>query len=107
MATKRGFKPYFGWLAFLLVPIVIPLALIGGLLGRPARRTPGELISLLEDFLDGTDDRAWDEFESIPLNDSSLEEIRKRAVPMGPPNANEGGLRSIISELKAIGHCSR
>ncbi len=67
----------------------------------PKRRTPQEVVALIRDFLEGTDDWAWDNFESVPIADPYLEAIRQRAIPMGPPNADVVGLQGILAELQA------
>lgn len=67
----------------------------------PARRTPQDVMSLIRGFLEGTDESAWDDFESVPVADPYLESIRQRAIPMGPPDANRAGLRDLLAELKA------
>lgn len=65
-----------------------------------ARRTPQAIASLIEGFLEGTDEWAWDDFESVPLVDRVLEDFRLRAIPMGPPNADLQGIRNLLAELK-------
>jgi len=67
----------------------------------PTRRTPDAVASLLNGFLDGTDEWAWDDFESVPLADPFLESIRQRAIPMGPPNPDTTDLRNLLAELKS------
>ncbi len=101
MEEARGIKSWLGWTAILLIPVAVPPALIGGLFARPAARTPQEVSSLFDGFLNGTDERACDEIESVPIADPFLETIRKRAIPMGPPNADEAGLRSLMADLRA------
>jgi hypothetical protein len=66
-----------------------------------ARRTPQELATLIAGFLEGTDEWAWDDFESVPLADPFLESIRQRAIPMGPPNPNVAGIYGLLAELRA------
>jgi hypothetical protein len=67
----------------------------------PTQRTPQEVASLMRGFLEGTDEWAWDDFESVPLADPVLESIRTRAIPMGPPKADIDGLRNLLDELKS------
>ena len=99
MKTTRSCNAGLGWTAILLAPAAIPLAMLAGLFARPAARTPEQVIALLNGFLDGTDARAWDDLESVPIADPFLETIRRRAIPMGPPHADEAGLRSLLAEL--------
>jgi hypothetical protein len=101
MGTTHHLKSWLGWSAILLIPAAIPLAVLGGLFARPMPRKPEQVISLLEGFLGGTDEHAWDEIEAVPIADPFLEAIRRRAIPMGPPNANEAGLRSLLADLKS------
>jgi hypothetical protein len=91
------------WLLLGIIELAsLPAALLLGVRGPPPLgRTTREVIALLTGFLDGTDDRAWDEFESVPIADPFLESIRRRAVPMGPPNADEEGLRLLLAELRS------
>jgi hypothetical protein len=67
----------------------------------PAQRTPEDVANLIRGFLDGTDDRAWDDFESVPIADPFLEAFRQRTIPMGPPDADIVGLQGMLTELKA------
>jgi hypothetical protein len=101
MTMVDRLKPWFRWTALLLVPVALPLALIAGLLSPPARRTAQQVADLFEEYLNGTDTRAWDELESVPIADPALEAMRRRAIPMGPPNWDEAGLRDLLAELKA------
>ena len=45
---------------------------------------------------------AWDDFESVPIADPALEAIRKRAIPMGPPNADVEGILGLLDELRSL-----
>jgi hypothetical protein len=65
-----------------------------------ARRTPEDLIGMIESFLNETDEWAWDDFESVPIADPLLEAIRQRAIPMGPPDADIPGLNALLAELR-------
>lgn len=66
-----------------------------------AHRTPQQIAMLITGFLEGTNEWAWDDFESVPIADPFLESIRQRAIPMGPPSPNIAGIRSLLAELKA------
>ena len=67
----------------------------------PKRRTPREVATLITGFLEGMDDRAWDDLESVSIEDPFLESIRQRAIAMSPPNADAMGLRGLLAELKS------
>jgi len=67
----------------------------------PSQATPQEVANLIRGFLDGTNDYAWDDFESVPLADSYLESLRQRAIPMGPPGADIAAIEALLDELKA------
>lgn len=88
-------------LVILLLPVLLPAAAIAGLWEKPKQRTPQEVATLIAGFLDGTDEWAWDDFESVRIADPFLEDIRRRAVPLGPPNADVGGIRCLLAELKS------
>lgn len=66
-----------------------------------AQRTPQQIATLMTGFLEGTNEWAWDDFESVPLADPFLETIRQRAIPMGPPHPNITGIHGLLAELKA------
>ena len=67
-----------------------------------ARRTPQQIADLIHGFIDGTNVWAWDDFESVPIADPALEAIRKRAIPMGPPNADVEGILGLLDELRSL-----
>jgi hypothetical protein len=75
-----------GWLAILLTPLVLPVALVAQLLPikKTIDRTPEEVVGFIEDFLNGDGGQwDWDEFESIPITDLELEGIRELATTPG------------------------
>ena len=70
---------------------------------RGVDRTPEEVAGFLDDFVDGTGGEwDWDEFESVPINNPTLNALRKRAVILGPPHPDLEGLRSIAEEARAL-----
>jgi hypothetical protein len=86
------------------LPVLLPLALIAGLIGkgRGEPRTPAEIAGFISDFIeDSGGDWDWDEFENTPITDPKLEELRQRAIPFGPPNPDIDGLRSLLAEMRA------
>lgn len=75
-----------GWRAFLLAPIAVPLALLAGLWSRKKTvdRSANEVVGFLRDFLDNSGGQwDWDEFESVPITDPELEDIRMQATTPG------------------------
>ncbi|WP_421739708.1 hypothetical protein [Caulobacter sp.] len=75
-----------GWRAILLAPIALPLALLFGLWPgkKTVDRTANEVVGFLRDFLDNSGGQwDWDEFESVPITDPELENIRLQATTPG------------------------
>lgn len=82
-------------------------------LGLSMKRTPEEVASTIEAFVNGTGNQwAWDGFTSIRLDDPELESIRQKivALPVEFPPANprdycgEGGMermRQMARDLRA------
>src|SRR5471030_937266 len=98
----NNLRSSIGRLLFIvLLPVLLPAAAIAGLWAKPEQRTPQEVASLIAGFLDGTDEWAWDDFESVQIADPFLEDIRRRAIPLGPPNADVAVIRSLLAELKS------
>ena len=94
-----------GWAAVLLLPVLIPIALIARLWPgkKTIDRTPQDMAGFMGDLLDGTGrEWDWDEFESVPITDPELEAIRLRAFPHGPPQTNAVELRKLIVEVNAL-----
>ncbi|OYU69403.1 MAG: hypothetical protein CFE28_04940 [Alphaproteobacteria bacterium PA2] len=104
MQRSSGIK-INGWVAILLAPVLIPIALISNLWpgSRKANRTVDEVAGFLRDFIEETaGDWDWDEFECVEIADPELEKIRKRAVRAGPPNPDLNQLRALLAEVEAI-----
>ena len=98
-------KSITGWAAILLAPVAIVVALVGRALGRARSvdRTPDEVAGYLRDFLDGTGGEwDWDDFESVAITDSGLDDIRRRAALAGPPNSDVETLRRLLAETEAF-----
>ena len=92
-----------GWAAVLLLPILLPMALVAGLIGgkKTKDRTPEDVAGFIENLLDGTGGESdWDEFECVPITDPRLEAIRQRAGRAGPPNPDVEELRRLASEAR-------
>jgi hypothetical protein len=108
LQTLRGYHPQMrrarypvisGWPAVLLAPFLVPIALLAQLLpGRKTiDRTPDDVVGFIEDFLEGTGGEwDWDEFESVPITDPLLEEIRNRATTPGVE------LSDVLAEARQI-----
>jgi len=95
-----------GWAAVLLTPVAIVPALIAGVLARKRKldRTPADVAGFIRDFVEGTGGEwDWDEFESVPISDPRLDEIRLKAVQAGPPNPDLETLRLLVTAAEALG----
>lgn len=95
-----------GWAAVLLLPIALPIALIAGLWPgkKTIDRTPDDVAGFIRDFLARTGgDWDWDEFETVPITDARLDDIRRRAARAGPPNPDLEALRRLATEAEALG----
>ena len=80
-----------GWVAIVLAPLVLPLALLASIFSKPAKRTPAEVAGFIRDFIEGTgSDWDWDDFTSVRLADPKLEEIRRHADMIALPVTPEG-----------------
>lgn len=105
-AMQRGSgKAITGWAAVLLAPVLIPIAIIAGLLPgkKTVDRTPEDVVGYLTDFLEGAGGEwDWDDFECVPITDPDLDDIRRRAVIAGPPNVDVAALRLLISEAAVV-----
>lgn len=76
-----------GWAAILLVPFLLPAALIAAVWPgrRTVDRTAEDVAGFIGDFIDGSGGEwDWDEFESVPITDQALNAIRVAAVRVGP-----------------------
>jgi hypothetical protein len=75
-----------GWRAVLLAPLAVPLALLAGVWPgkKTVDRSADEVAGFLRDFLDNSGGQwDWDKFESVPITDPELEQIRLRATMPG------------------------
>lgn len=75
-----------GWRAVLLAPLAVPLALLAGVWpgNKTVDRSADEVAGFLRDFLHNSGGQwDWDEFESVPITDPELEQIRLRATTPG------------------------
>lgn len=75
-----------GWRAVLLAPIAIPLALLAALWPgkKTVDRSADDVAGFLRDFLENSGGQwDWDEFESVPITDPELENLRKQATTPG------------------------
>lgn len=68
-----------------------------------ARRTAEQVATYLRDFIEGTGGEwDWDDFESVPIHDETLDDIRRRAANAAPPNPDMHKLRQLLSEAEAL-----
>jgi hypothetical protein len=91
--------------AIVAIPTIIAVKLIVMPFEKPIERSASEVLSILQDFRDGTgDDCDWDDFTSIPVVDVELEDIRAIAASLDLPfgDAELAGLRSLITRTEAL-----
>jgi hypothetical protein len=69
-----------------LLPLLLPVAVVAGLFDKGRTCTPSELAEELRKFAEGREGE-WDldDFESVRLRDSRLEEIRQEALKTSIP----------------------
>lgn len=98
-----------GWLAVLLTPLALPVALLGRVFGilpdTPARLSASEIVLYIDDFLNGRGEPFdWDDFTSIKLADPDLDRIRSRAADVRLPVDRYGRLtlEELLREARAL-----
>jgi len=87
------------------IPVAAFAALLTGLFGLKEKRTASEVATYLRDFVDGGGGEwNWDDFTSVPIADSRLEDIRKRAAAVDLPPTEEGiiALRGLLAEAERL-----
>jgi hypothetical protein len=68
-----------------------------------ARRPAAEVAAYLCNVIDGSGgERDWDDFESVPIADALLDDIRRRAAQVGPPDPDMQQLRRLLAETEVI-----
>lgn len=93
------------WVAVLALAVALPVALLARLwpVKQTVDRTPEAVAKILRDFLEGTGGPYdWDDFESVPITDPKLEDVRRRAVQAGPPDSDVDTLSALLSEVEAM-----
>lgn len=88
-----------------LLPLLVPAAMVAGLLARPANRKPDDVARYLLNALESDEiGRDWDDFTSVPIADPALEQIRVTAEMVPLPLTSEGVavLRGLYSQAKAL-----
>ena len=87
------------------IPVAALAALLTGLIGLKEKRTAAEVASYLRNFIDGAGGEwDWDDFIAVPIADSRLEDIRKRAAAVDLPPTEEGiiALRGLLAEAERL-----
>lgn len=70
---------------------------------KTADRTPAQVAKALREFIAGTSgERDWDDFESVPITDPTLEALRREAIMAGPPDADLAKLAEILAKVEAL-----
>jgi hypothetical protein len=73
-------------LAAIIVPVFAVVKLFHWPFAKGRECTPDEVAAYLRGALNGTDnEEIWDDFENIPIRDSSLENIRRQAIAVKWP----------------------
>lgn len=105
---RAAWKNVLGVVAGIVTaPVVLPVAMIAGFLGRKgARSSPKALSDLIDEALDGPSrDEAWDQLTSVALVDPMLEGFRVRAAAINDPPWSEverTQFRAIQQELHQL-----
>lgn len=89
----------------LLAPILFPIALLVALspFKKARDRSVADVACFLREFINGTGgDCDWDDFESIPITNPLLDQIRREALAFGPPNANLLRLKELLTRVEAL-----
>jgi hypothetical protein len=69
-----------------LSPILIVIALLAGIVSRPAQRSPDEVARYLwNEAQQNSGFRDWDDFVSVPIADPNLDAIRAEAASLSHP----------------------
>ena len=102
-------------LSLMLLPFLVIGAAVAGLVARPVRRTPAEVASIIQAFVDGTGNPYdWDDFLcGGRIEDQALEKIRARcaALPQEFPPLQPGEycgregvelMQSFVAELAKL-----
>jgi hypothetical protein len=110
---KKFKEIIIGIFAIILFPILLVIAAIARLLFRkPRHRTREEVAEIIDQFLNGTgSDTDWDDFICVPIDDSELDEIRKRCLTLDeefPPTkkytyCNDQGAEILKEYVKQLG----
>lgn len=77
---------------------------------RPLERSADEVARYLRAFIEGTGGEwDWDDFISIPIANSKLEAIRRRAIEIDLPIQGEGLeiLKALLAEAETLASASR
>jgi hypothetical protein len=93
----------------LVVAALAPVALVAQLLpGKKTRdRSATEVASYLRNFIEGSGGEwDWDDFESVPIADPELNEIRREACKAAPPNPDMAKLADLLRRAEALAEAS-
>ena len=107
--SRSAPRVVINWRGVLLAVVLVPVALIAQLLPfkKTANRTPADVARYLRDFIDGTGgDWDWDDFESVPITDPVLENIRRQAALVGPGSSRAdvdfNKLAALLAKVEAL-----
>jgi hypothetical protein len=85
-----------------MVLVQIPMYLLG--IGQTADRSPEEVAGYLRRFMAGTEgDRDLDDFESVPITDKELEEVRREFLSLRWwDDASRARARELLSKVEVM-----
>ncbi len=89
----------------LLAPILFPMAVRVALFPfkKTRDRSAADVACFLREFINGTGrEWDWDDFESIPITNPLLNQIRREALAAGPPNADLIRLKELLARVEAL-----
>jgi hypothetical protein len=103
--ARASEKAVVGWKALLVAVFAVPIGLMLKVLPikKSIDRTPVEVAGFLRDLIaGGGGEWDWDEFETVPITDKTLERIRHEAAKAGPPNPDIPRLRELLREVEGL-----
>jgi hypothetical protein len=101
----------FGCVASIFIlPVFLIVKLVMMPFEKPRTLSPEEVIGYLHGFLEGTDGPwDWDNFTTMPIADTRLDDIRERVAALDVPlsEADIGPLKALLAEAEAIAAADR
>ena len=92
-------------LGIVATPLAALAALVSSIFGSKAKLSASDVATYLREFIEGGGRASdWDDFTAVPIDDSRLEDIRRRALVIDLPVTEEGSaiLRELLVEADAL-----